>query len=113
MRPVPLHTALNTKRDSTQNGPHDYHWMKTYQTAFEEVFHGKTFTPTVVIRVTDHKTRKNKEEIHGKITVIESLDIATTGKSVALEYMIPYHQKSRHAAKSVKKIIMCFGVCKG
>ena len=45
------------------------------------------------ICVTDHETRKDKEEIHGKITVVESLDIATTGKSISLEYMIPYHHK--------------------
>ena len=113
MRSIPLHTTLNTECDSTQYGTHNDHRMKTYQTTFKEIFHGETLAPTVVISVTDHETRKDKEEIHGKITVVESLDIATTGKSVTLEYMIPYHHKSRYPAKSVKKIIMCFGVCKG
>ena len=113
MRSIPLHTTLNTECDSTQYGTHNDHRMKTYQTAFKEIFHGETLAPTVVISVTDHETRKDKEEIHGKITVVESLDIATTGKSISLEYMIPYHHKSRYTAKSVKKIIMCFGICKG
>ena len=112
MRSIPLHTTLNTERNSSQNSTHNYHRMKTDQTAFEKVFHSEILPPTVIIRITNNKTRKNKKEIHSKIPVVESLDITGTSKSKAFKYMIPYYHKSSDSSQSIKKIIMRLCICK-
>ena len=75
------------ERNSSQNSTHNYHRMKTDQTAFEKVFHSEILPPTVIIRITDNKTRKNKKEIHSKISVVESFDIAGTSKSKTFKYL--------------------------
>ena len=64
------------------------------------VFHSEILPPTVIIRITDNKTRKNKKEIHSKIPVVESLDITGTSKSKSFKYMIPYYHKSSDSSQS-------------
>lgn len=85
--------------------------MKPYQTPLEEVLHGKTLAPTVVIGITDNESGKDEEKIHSQVSVIESFNNATAGKSISLEHVVPYNHQGGYATQSVKKVIMRFRVC--
>ncbi|CDD33978.1 unknown [Bacteroides sp. CAG:714] len=52
--------------------------MKTDEAAFEEIAGCHCFSPSVIVRITDYKAGKNKEEIDGQVTVVDDCNGSST-----------------------------------
>src|ERR1700748_23161 len=48
--------------------PHDDHGLQPLQAAFKKTAYGE-LAPSVIVSVTDHKPRQNKEEVDSQVTV--------------------------------------------
>ena len=91
VRTIPLHTPLNQEGYGSQYRPHNHHRMETDQTPFKEIFQRKALAPAVVVGIADNKPRENKKEIYGQIPMVDTLNKCSSGKGIALKYVIPYH----------------------
>jgi hypothetical protein len=83
--------------------------MQTNEATLEEAAQSERFAmeeevglPSVVIGITDNKTRKHKKEVNSQVTMIESVDSSTSGKGKALEYVIPYYHQGCGSTKTVQ-----------
>ena len=95
MGTIPGHTSLQQETHGTDEGTCNNHRMQAYETTLEKVSYCESLLPTAVIGITDDKTRKDKEEIHGKITVWDRRPVK------ALKHMIQYHHQGCNTAQPV------------
>ena len=83
----------------------DYGPGKNIKAAFEKT--AKThLSPAVIIRIAHNKTGKQKEKIHGKITVVHCL--AETVSGMCFKNMKDNHHNSRHTTQSIEYGVMGF-----
>ena len=94
------------KAGRTDKHSHYNHWLQPFQAAFKKSSYSE-LTPPVIISVTYHKPRQNKEEIDSQVTVINQLLIRAGG--ICLTKMEKYNNHSGNPAQPVQYRIMWFG----
>ena len=78
--------------------------MQADDTAFEESADTHP-VPTVIIGITDYKARKHKEEVDGKIAVINDL-CEMVATRMCFKKMEGYDHNSCHSTQSIQDFIM-------
>lgn len=115
---IPLPASLHQKGHQAHNGGQNHHGMKTDHAAAEETGEAETAPPTVVIGIADDETRKQEEEVHSQIAMIEMPDRAIAhavyrlGKGKALEDMMKNNEQGGHPAQSIEQLVVRLGVGK-
>ena len=87
--------------------------VEPYEPALEEPLECKCGFPPVVVCIPYHEPRKDEEEIHGHVAMVEMLVDGACGES--FENMVVYHQEGSHSPEAVQEVIMgfCIRECRG
>jgi hypothetical protein len=102
---VCMRPGIKPEADGTYKNAEDHERMKTDETYFEKIFYAH-FPPSVVISIPHDKPRKQKEKIHGEITVVHRM-IRHDGK-ICFEQMENHNQDGGCTAESVQYGIVWF-----
>ena len=69
--------------------------------------------PSAVVCVGNHEAREDEKEVHGEISVIDSLYYRlAAGKGKSFEYVIPYYREGCDTPEPVENLVMGPGVGK-
>src|ERR1700722_12132560 len=85
---------------------HYNHWLQPLQAAFKKSSYTE-LAPSVIVSVTYHKPRQNKEEINSQVTVMDQL-VIWAGR-ICLAKMKQYNNHSGNSAEPVQYRVMWFG----
>ena len=94
----PQNRILKIETQGAHNHSHNNHWLQSNESDFEKIAYGH-FAPAVIISITNHKARKQKEKINRQIPVIDDLVKPTRG--VCFHNMKSDHHNSSHSSQTI------------